>query len=119
MAMLEHAASMLEMAHRDHDALVATVDLPQVADSIYGLHAQQAVEKALRPSLRCAASSIHSHTTCPGCSRYCGRAAPMLTPFKSSTASPPTRFRPVMKPVIPTRKRRSIVLPSSLKWKPC
>lgn len=48
MAMLEHAASMLEMAHRDHDALVATVDLPQVADSIYGFHAQHAVEKAFK-----------------------------------------------------------------------
>jgi O-acetyl-ADP-ribose deacetylase (regulator of RNase III) len=41
-------ASMLKMAHRDHDTLVATVDLPQVADSIYGFHAQQAVEKALK-----------------------------------------------------------------------
>jgi HEPN domain-containing protein len=48
MATLEHAASMLEMARRDHDALAATVDLPQVADSIYGFHAQQAVEKALK-----------------------------------------------------------------------
>ncbi len=48
MAMLEHAASMLQMARRDHDALAAMVDLPQVADSIYGFHAQQAVEKALK-----------------------------------------------------------------------
>lgn len=48
MGMHEHAASMLEMARRDHDTLVATVDLAQVADSIYGFHAQQAVEKALK-----------------------------------------------------------------------
>lgn len=48
MATPEHAASMLQMARRDRDALVATVDLPQVADSIYGFHAQQAVEKALK-----------------------------------------------------------------------
>lgn len=48
MAMPEHAASMLQMARRDHDALAAMVDLPQVADSIYGFHAQQAVEKALK-----------------------------------------------------------------------
>jgi len=31
MAMVKHAASLLEMAHRDHDTLAATVDLPQVA----------------------------------------------------------------------------------------
>jgi HEPN domain-containing protein len=36
------------MARRDHDALLATVVLPQVVDSIYGFHAQQAVEKALK-----------------------------------------------------------------------
>jgi HEPN domain-containing protein len=48
MARLKHAASMLQMARRDHDALLATVALPQVADSIYGFHAQQAVEKALK-----------------------------------------------------------------------
>jgi HEPN domain-containing protein len=48
MATPEHAASMLQMARRDRDALAATVDLPQVADAIYGFHAQQAVEKALK-----------------------------------------------------------------------
>lgn len=48
MATSEHASSILEMARRDHDALAATVDLPQVADSIYGFHAQPAVEKALK-----------------------------------------------------------------------
>ena len=48
MATSEHAASLLEMARRDHDALAATVDLPLVADSIDGFHAQQAVEKALK-----------------------------------------------------------------------
>jgi HEPN domain-containing protein len=36
------------MARRDHDALLATVALPQVVDSIYGFHVQQAVEKALK-----------------------------------------------------------------------
>jgi HEPN domain-containing protein len=36
------------MARRDYDALAATADLPQVADSSYGFHAQQAVEKALK-----------------------------------------------------------------------
>jgi HEPN domain-containing protein len=48
MATPEHAASILQMARRDRDTLAATVDLPQVADSIYGFHAQQAVEKALK-----------------------------------------------------------------------
>jgi HEPN domain-containing protein len=38
---------MLQLARRGHEALAATADLPQVADSIYGFHAQQAVEKAL------------------------------------------------------------------------
>lgn len=47
MAKLKHATALLQLARRDHDALVATVGLAQVADTIYGFHAQQAVGKAL------------------------------------------------------------------------
>lgn len=48
MATPEHATALLQTARRDHDALLATAALPQVADSIYGFHAQQSVEKALK-----------------------------------------------------------------------
>jgi O-acetyl-ADP-ribose deacetylase (regulator of RNase III) len=47
MAMRDDAAAMLRLARRDQNALAAMVGLPQVADTIYGFHAQQAVEKAL------------------------------------------------------------------------
>jgi len=45
---IEKARSLLRLAGVDHDAMRATIDLPLVADSIFGFHAQQAVEKALK-----------------------------------------------------------------------
>lgn len=49
---IEKARSLLRLAGVDHDAMRATVDLPLVADSIFGFHAQQAVEKALKAWLQ-------------------------------------------------------------------
>lgn len=49
---IEKARSLLRLAGVDFDAMRATVDLPLVADSIFGFHAQQAVEKALKAWLQ-------------------------------------------------------------------
>ena len=46
MADLEHARSMLRMAHKDFNALVGMQESPLFADEIFGFHVQQAVEKA-------------------------------------------------------------------------
>lgn len=48
MADFEHARSLLRLARRDLDTIVAVQYLPAVADEIVGFHAQQAVEKALK-----------------------------------------------------------------------
>ena len=48
MADLEHARSMLRMAHKDFNALIGMRENPLFADEIFGFHAQQAVEKALK-----------------------------------------------------------------------
>jgi HEPN domain-containing protein len=48
MARLDHAASLLRLAHRDLDALQVLVAVPRVADVICGFHAQQAAEKTLK-----------------------------------------------------------------------
>jgi len=45
----EHALGLLAMARKDLAALGGMVDLPAVfADEVFGFHAQQAVEKALK-----------------------------------------------------------------------
>ncbi len=49
---IEKARSLFRLACVDLDALRATTDLPLVADSIFGFHAQQAVEKALKAWLQ-------------------------------------------------------------------
>jgi HEPN domain-containing protein len=48
MATLDHAHSLLRLARRDFDALVGMQASALFADAIYGFHAQQAVEKALK-----------------------------------------------------------------------
>jgi HEPN domain-containing protein len=47
MSDLEQARLLLETARRDLEALLLTKEL-KIADSIFGFHAQQAVEKALK-----------------------------------------------------------------------
>lgn len=48
MADLEHAKSLLRMAHKDFNALVGMQGNSLFADEIFGFHVQQAVEKALK-----------------------------------------------------------------------
>lgn len=48
MADLEHARSLLRMAHKDFNALVGMQENVLFADEIFGFHVQQAVEKALK-----------------------------------------------------------------------
>jgi HEPN domain-containing protein len=48
MADLEHARSLLRLAQRDLNAVIAMQESALVADEILGFHAQQAVEKALK-----------------------------------------------------------------------
>jgi HEPN domain-containing protein len=45
---LEHAREILEVARRDLRALRAMNDAESFPDEIFGFHAQQAVEKALK-----------------------------------------------------------------------
>lgn len=49
---IDKARSLLRLAGVDHDAMRATVDLALVADSIFGFHAQQSVEKTLKAWLQ-------------------------------------------------------------------
>jgi len=48
MADLEHASSLLRMAHKDFNALVGMQGNSLFADEIFGFHVQQAAEKALK-----------------------------------------------------------------------
>lgn len=48
MADLEQARSLLRMAYKDFNALVGMQGNSLFADEIFGFHAQQAVEKALK-----------------------------------------------------------------------
>ncbi|MDH2918606.1 MAG: HEPN domain-containing protein [Sideroxydans sp.] len=48
MAELEHAKSLLRMAHKDFNALVGMRENSLFADEIFGFHVQQAVEKSLK-----------------------------------------------------------------------
>ena len=48
MADLEQARSMLRMAYKDFNALIGMQGNSLFADEIFGFHAQQAVEKALK-----------------------------------------------------------------------
>jgi hypothetical protein len=48
MSGVEHAREMLTIAQRDFNALQGMLDAETFADEIFGFHAQQAVEKALK-----------------------------------------------------------------------
>jgi HEPN domain-containing protein len=48
MSDLEHARLMLAMAEKDLKAIKAMLDTAAFSDEIFGFHAQQAVEKALK-----------------------------------------------------------------------
>ena len=48
MADLEHANSLLRMAHKDFNALVGMLGNSLFADEIFGFHVQQTVEKTLK-----------------------------------------------------------------------
>lgn len=61
MADLEHARSMLRMAHKDFNALVGMRENSLFADEIFGFHVQQAAEKALKAWL-CTCDTIYPMT---------------------------------------------------------
>jgi hypothetical protein len=48
MSDIEQARSLFRLAGLEIDTLLATAALPQVADTIYGFHGQQAIEKLLK-----------------------------------------------------------------------
>lgn len=48
MRALDYGEGLLSMARKDFDALRGMVDNPLFADEIFGFHAQQAIEKALK-----------------------------------------------------------------------
>ncbi len=58
---LEQAKSMLRIAHRDFNVLLAMAHSPLCADEIFGFHAQQAVEKTLKAWL-CIKGMIYPHS---------------------------------------------------------
>jgi HEPN domain-containing protein len=45
---LDHAQQLLEMAAKDHQALANMLDRERFAEEIFGFHAQQVIEKALK-----------------------------------------------------------------------
>lgn len=44
----DHAVQLLEMANKDHQALKNMLDTKKFAEEIFGFHAQQVIEKALK-----------------------------------------------------------------------
>ena len=44
----EHAGQLLSMAEKDHNALAAMPDVEHFSEEVFGFHAQQTVEKALK-----------------------------------------------------------------------
>lgn len=44
----DHALQMLEMAKKDHQALTHMLDAESFSEEIFGFHAQQSIEKALK-----------------------------------------------------------------------
>lgn len=55
---IEQAQTLLRIAYRDFNALQGMTDSPLFADEIFGFHAQQAIEKALKAWL-CAKNLIY------------------------------------------------------------
>jgi len=48
MSGLDHARGLLLMARKDFDAMRGMIGNPLFADEVFGFHAQQAIEKALK-----------------------------------------------------------------------
>lgn len=48
MSALDHARGLLLMARKDFDAMRGMIGNPLFADEVFGFHAQQAIEKALK-----------------------------------------------------------------------
>ena len=44
----DHALQLLEMARNDHQALAHMLDAGSFSEEIFGFHAQQTIEKALK-----------------------------------------------------------------------
>lgn len=44
----DHARQLLEMADKDHSALSHMLDTASFSDEVFGFHAQQTIEKALK-----------------------------------------------------------------------
>jgi HEPN domain-containing protein len=44
----DHARQLLDMANKDHSALSHMVDSANFSDEVFGFHAQQTIEKALK-----------------------------------------------------------------------
>lgn len=44
----EHAKQLLSMAVKDHNALAGMLDAKNFSEEVFGFHAQQTVEKALK-----------------------------------------------------------------------
>jgi len=44
----DHALQMLEMAKKDHHALANMLDAESFSEEVFGFHAQQSIEKALK-----------------------------------------------------------------------
>jgi len=61
MSDIEQAKSLLRLAHRDVNALRGMRDSPLFADAIFGFHAQQAIEKALKAWL-CSSNLLYPLT---------------------------------------------------------
>ena len=61
MSDIKQADAMVRMAHRDRTALHGMLDVSVFADEIFGFHAQQAVEKALKAWM-CALGMTYPHS---------------------------------------------------------
>lgn len=61
MSDIEQAKSLLRLAYRDYNALLAMERSALCADEIFGFHAQQAIEKALKSWL-CAKDMLYPLT---------------------------------------------------------
>jgi hypothetical protein len=59
---LEHANSLIRMAHKDFNALLGMQGNDLFADEIFGFHVQQAVEKALKAWLCACAGADYPMT---------------------------------------------------------
>ncbi len=61
MSDIKQTDAMVRMAHRDRTALHGMRDVSVFADEIFGFHAQQAIEKALKAWM-CALGMTYPHS---------------------------------------------------------